>query len=317
MREVARNAGVFVGAAVEPRLLDEDPIYRETFRTEFDSLTAENRMKWANVHPQPGVWVFEPADELVEFAEANGMRIRGHNLFWGRLSLPDYVRAATTAAEARELLREHISAVAGRWAGRIAQWDVVNEPLTLTGQDQGTDGFQDNVMWRLVGPDYIAEALQLAHAADPQARLYINDFLVLGPGEKQDRLFALAEHLLEIGAPLHGIGIQGHFEVVTPREIETTMKRFASLGLEIELTEIDYGIDVFAGSPDEKLTAQARAYAVVAAGCVANHACKGITTWGVTDLYSWLGVERQPLLFDPVGTRKPAFFAFRDALATP
>ncbi len=317
LRAVARDAGLYVGAAVEPRLLASEPVYRETFRAEFNSLTAENRMKWANVHPQRDVWVFEPADELVEFAESNGMRIRGHALFWGRLSLPDYVSAAANAEEARELLSEHIAAVAGRWAGRIAQWDVVNEPLTLTGRDQGTGGFQDNVLWRFLGPDYVAEALHMAHAADPAARLYINDFLVLRPGEKQDRFFDLAQHLLEIGAPLHGVGIQGHFETATAEEIDATMRRFASLGLEIELTEVDYGIDAFPGTLEEKLAAQAQAYETVVAGCVANRACKGVTTWGVTDQYSWLGVERQPLLFDPDGARKPAYFSFRDALAGP
>lgn len=317
LRELARGAGVFVGAAIEPRLLDQDAVYRETFRAEFDSLTAENRMKWANVHPERDVWVFEPADELIEFAEQNQMRIRGHALFWGRLSLPDYVSAATTPEDARELLSEHIAAVAGRWAGRIAQWDVVNEPLTITGADQGTDGFHDNVMWRLLGPDYIADALRFAHAADPEARLYVNDFLVLRPGEKQDRLFDLAAHLLGIGAPLHGIGIQGHFELATPEEIDATMRRFASLGLEVELTEVDYGIDVFPGTPEEKLAAQARAYREVVAGCVSSPACKGVTTWGVTDLYSWLGVDRQPLLFDPDGMRKPAYFGVREALSSP
>jgi endo-1,4-beta-xylanase len=312
LREAADRADVFIGAAVEPRHIEADSEYGPVLAEQFNSLTSENVLKWQPIHPEPDRYEFGPGDALVDFAEANGMRVRGHALFWGRLSLPDYVREASSPEEALGLLTEHIETVAGHYAGRIAQWDVVNEPLTLGGALGETGGFDDHVMYRQLGPGYIATALELAHAADPHAELFINDFLVIQPGAKQDLFFALAEDLVASGAPLHGVGLQGHFSIPSSAEVEATVARFAALGLRVELTELDYPLSSFGGDADAKLSAQADAYRRTVAGCIAHPACSGITAWGFTDRYTWLGSESAPLLFDTDYGRKPAYFAVRD-----
>jgi endo-1,4-beta-xylanase len=312
--------GVSIGTAVEPRPLADDPLYAATLVREFDSLTPENAMKWSSIHPEPERWDFAPADALVEFAERQGLRVRGTSLFW-RYQLPRYVAALTDPSAARALLANHIAVLVGRYAGRVARWDVVNEPLTFSGRSWFTDGLDDNVMLRLLGPGYIAEALALAHAADPTARLYLNEVLVEFPGPKQDRFFRLVSDLLAAGAPLHGVGLQGHFGVFTPpvapHHLEAAVRRFAALGLEVELTEIDVAISSGRGDLTARLAKQRDDYREIVNACLAVRGCRGITTWGISDRDSWIrvfGFEDHVLLFDDAFAAKPAYFGVRAAL---
>ena len=325
LRDLGEAAGIRVGAAVDPNWLAADPAYAPTLGREFGSITPENVMKWGPIHPAPGVYDFGPADALVDFAAAHGMRVRGHNLVWGRLQLPDYVQNATSEAELRSLVTEHIGTVVGRYAGRVAEWDVVNEPLSLLGFPDANDALDDNVFLRHLGPGYVAEALELAHAADPTAKLYVNDFLVETPGPKQDRLYRLAADLLAAGAPLHGVGLQCHFGLFSATypqraELQATIERFAALGLEVELTELDVGVARLTTDLPARLDTQAAIYRDAVSACSAVPACRGVTTWGIVDTYSWvrsfLGIDDVPLLFGDGWVRKPAYFAARAALVT-
>lgn len=315
LRELATNAGVLVGAAVEPEHIANDPQFGPTLAQEFSSLTPENKMKWDTTEPVRGQFDFTPGDALVDFAEQHGMRVRGTALFWGRLQLPDYVKAAASADDARAMLTIHISTVVQHWAGRVAEWDVVNEPLTLLGDPGTTDGLDDHVMLQKLGPGYIAEALAIAHAADPAAKLYLNDFFVEIPGQKQDRFVRLASDLLAAGAPLHGIGIESHMGFVgfpSGDVLEAAIRRFTDLGLEVELTEVDVP------ALTRGLSAQADSYRSIFAACLAVPGCRAVTTWGVSDRYSWLrnfGAPGEiPLLFDDDWRRKPAYFGARAGL---
>jgi endo-1,4-beta-xylanase len=318
LRQLAARTRIHVGAAVEPFPITADPDYGPTLAREFSSLSTENRMKWEPVHPERDRWVLGPADDLVDFAQRHDLRLRGHTLVWGRAQLPAYVREAASAAELDALLAAHVTTLVGRYAGRVAHWDVVNEPLTLLGDPGSTDALDDNVFHRLLGPGYVARALELAHAADPTARLFVNDFLVMEPGPKQDRLHRLARDLLDAGAPLHGIGLQGHLasiEAPTPAEITATVDRFAALGLDVEITELDH----FALADDaDALEDQRRVYRDTVAACLAAPACGGITVWGLTDGYSWLRAflrpDAAPLLLDERYAPKPAYFGVRAAL---
>jgi endo-1,4-beta-xylanase len=322
LREAATLADAGIGAAILPLPVAADPLYEPTLAAEFDSLTSENHMKWGLIHPAPDVYDFAAADAHVAFAEAHGMRVRGHALVWGRLQLPTYVTDATTADELRGYVADHIATVAGRYAGRVAQWDVVNEPLTVFGTDGGTGGYDPNVFYELLGPGYVAEALALAHAADPAARLFVNDFLALIPGPKQDRLFQLASDLLAAGAPLHGIGLQGHLGIFerypTRAEVEATVARFAALGLEVEITEMDVVIATAPGDEATRRALQHDVYADVLGGCLAVPACTGVTFWGLSDTYSWIraffGLDDDPLPLGDAYARKPAYFGVRAGL---
>lgn len=317
--DLAGRAGVEIGAAFVEG--SHRPEFRALLGREFTSTTMG--VYWSSSEPQRGVFDFTASDAAMAEAAARGLRVRGHPLVWGRLALPAWVNAVGDAAEMRAVLRTHIETLVGRYAGRVAQWDVVNEPLTFFGTPGTTDGLEPYVFQRLLGPGYIEEALRIAHAADPQAKLFVNELLALAPGPKQDRFFRLAQDLLAAGAPLHGVGFQGHVAPPylptyrpTRAEMEATIARFAALGLAVEITEVD--VSVPAPRTPCTLAEQGRTYHDVMAACLAVPACTGVTVWGIGDAYSWiesvLGFDGAPLPFDRDWQPKPAYRGLARAL---
>jgi endo-1,4-beta-xylanase len=322
LSDLARRIGFEVGAAIDTT---DTPAQRLRVALEFTSVTAENAMKWTPLSPAPGVYDFTDADAVVAFAEASGQRVRGHTLFWDRLNgrpawLPGELAAAPdSAARLMELMQDHARTVVGRYAGRIAQWDVVNEPLELLGPN--VDPI--NLFVAELGEAYIDIAFATAHAADPNAALFLNETLAVSLPRKFDGLIALAERLLARGVPLHGIGLQGHYYVDPPERavLQSQLQRIAALGLLVELTEVDIPIFHFGAQPDP-FAAQGEAYGAVFEACLAVPACTGITTWGIDDSDTWLDSfiltsalrPNRPLLFNIFGFRKPAYFAAVAAL---
>jgi hypothetical protein len=216
--------------------------------------------------------------------------------------------------------------VVGRYRGRVATWDVVNEPLAIA-----TGTLDDNVFAATLGEAYIADAFRTAHAIDPDATLFLNEFLLTYGGDKADGLRALVARLRAAGVPVHGVGIQAHFFPLLPlptrAELEGFLGSLADLGVRIELTELDVALWHFRDHADP-LIGQAAFYADVVAACMAVAACEGVTTWGLTDAGTWLDgfppfsdtAPNRPLLFDGAGAAKPAYAAVRTALrarATP
>ncbi|MFO1201001.1 MAG: endo-1,4-beta-xylanase [Burkholderiaceae bacterium] len=324
LRTIGAEAGREIGVAVEPNEVMADPAYDAALDAEATSLTAENAMKWGPIHPAPDTWVFGPADAVVALAEARRQRVRGHTLVWGALQLPAYVESASDAASLRTLMAEHVSTVVGRWAGRIAQWDVVNEPLAGVLDPPTADGLDDNVFRRLLGPGYVAEALHLARAADPAAKLFVNENGIEVPGPRQDRFFTLVQELLAAGAPLDGVGFQAHLGLIPlgtypDRDtIAASLRRFADLGLTVELTELDVTLVFRPGDLPSRLAFQGGYYRDVTAACGSVPACSGVTTWGLSDAHTWLrsffGFTDWPLPFDDDWRRKRAYFGMRAAL---
>lgn len=324
LRTLAVDAGREVGVAVEPDEVATDAVYASLLTNETTSLTAENAMKWGPIHPQPDTWTFGPADAVVALAEARGQRVRGHTLVWGALQLPAYVENASDADALRAMMAEHVATVAGRYAGRVAQWDVVNEPLSGALDPPTADGLDDNVFRRLLGPGYVAEALHLARAADPDAKLFVNENGVEVPGPRQDRFYALVQELLASGAPLDGVGFQAHLGLIPvgqyPDEatVAASLRRFAELGLTVELTELDVTLVFRPGDLPSRFAFQGGFYRSAVAACVAVPACSGVTTWGLSDRHTWLrsffGFTDWPLPFDDDWHRKPAYFGMRAAL---
>ncbi|MCB1845134.1 MAG: endo-1,4-beta-xylanase [Halioglobus sp.] len=311
----ALAAGIEFGAAIDWDLSEPR---RRILAREFTSATVENSLKWQSLAPTPGNYDFTRADAAVAIAEDNGLRIRGHTLFWSRLNgLPTWLEAELAASEnpvrlLEALMQAHAAIVVGRYAGRIAQWDVINEPLALLSGE-----FEpDNPFFNVLGEAYIDIGLRAAHAADPNATLFVNETSVEFLPAKFDSLIALAERLLARGVPLHGIGLQAHFIFLPPdrEQLEAQLARVAALGLQVELTELDIALPLFANTPDP-LAAQAQAYADVVAACLAVPACTGITTWGIDDDNSWLdsfelsaaNAPNRPLLFAADGVPKPAY----------
>jgi endo-1,4-beta-xylanase len=334
------------GSAVRLTALRTDSRYRDTFLREFDSLTPENELKMAALQPHRGQFDFTDADALVDFARRNGRAVHGHALVWG-LSLPLWLvdhgatdklglrlppivlptlpgalgkNVANTSTlltgwrrdELLSIMTTHIRTVMRHFAGKVGEWDVVNEPLANDG------GPAPSVWRRFIGPDYVEQALRAARAADPDAKLFINEYGIEGPGRKLEALVRLVRDLQARGVPLDGIGLQTHTHILgfyDEATLAQTMRRFAAMGLEVQVTEMDVGTSLLGVGALDRLTRQAAAYGAAARACNAVSACKRFTTWGFTDGLSWLGSGEAPLLFDSAYQPKPAFDAVRSAFA--
>ncbi|GAA1783934.1 endo-1,4-beta-xylanase [Streptomonospora arabica] len=314
LRDLAAEHGIRIGAAANPYLLERNRHYRAVLGEQYGSLTAENVMKWDTLQPERGVYDFSLADTLVDFAEKHGQDMRGHTLLWHNQN-PEWLSEGHFGPdELRSIMHDHIETVVGdHFKGRVYAWDVINEPF----RDSGGE-LRRNLWLRTLGKDYIAEALRTAHAADPDARLYINDFSIEGRNAKSDALYELAKSLLEQGVPLHGIGFQSHLSVgAVPDDMVENMRRFTDLGLEVTVTELDISIDMPAS--EEELRAQAEDYRTVVRNCLQVSKCTGVTVWGVGDADSWIPSwfpgQGAALPFDQDYAPKPAFGAVQEALS--
>lgn len=299
LRAAGQAAGCRIGAAVDHAALAGDPRYAATLAREFDALTPENAVKWAEVHPAPGAWRFGPADDLVAFAEAHAMRVKGHVLVWHE-QLPAWVGALAAPGALRRALEDHIRTLVSRYAGRVTAWDVVNEAV-----DDAGSGLRSTLFLERLGPGYLAAAFHAARAADPRARLLYNDYGAEAPGAKADRVHALLGALLDADVPVDGVGLQCHLAAGAgprPAAVARTVRRLAALGLRVELSELDVGVRA---GDREGLRAQAAAYRALLDACLSTGCVDAITVWGVSDGHSWRRREA-PLLFDPEYARKPA-----------
>ncbi|HVO13200.1 MAG TPA: endo-1,4-beta-xylanase [Vicinamibacteria bacterium] len=337
LRALADRAGVRFGSAVMVRDMRSDPRYSPALAREFNSVTPFVEMKWGTIHPERNRFDFGQADELVAFAGAHHMRVRGHALVYGQVvdpPNPAYLAQTADPDALRALMASHIQTVMKRYAGRVDAWDVVNEPLAWKGSAEQAEGLAEHVFSRTLGPGYVAEALRLARAADPAAQLFVNEFGTLEPGSRQERCYRLVRRLRQEGAPLDAVGFQGHVVPLfggagpTRGQIEATLRRFAALGVAVEITELN----VFTRTPRHLLTLglaydeaaelqrQADAYGNAVRACLEVPACQGVTVWTFTDRYpttieTKTRLKDIPLLFDDEYRPKPAAFAVREALA--
>jgi endo-1,4-beta-xylanase len=327
-----------IGAALNRNQFNErDRRGAELVKTHFNSITAENVMKWERIHPRPNRYDFAAADKFVDFGQKNRMVIIGHTLVWHSQTpkwvFEDEKGNPVSRDELLKRMRDHILTVVGRYKGRIKGWDVVNEALN----DDGT--LRQSPWLKIIGEDYLAKAFQFAHEADPEAELYYNDYS-LETEAKRNGAVNLVKKLKAQKIPVTGIGTQGHwsFEYPTLDELEKTITEFAKLG-KVMITELD--IDVlpsprgYTGADitqnfalHEKLnpfknglSAEVQRQLSARYGEIFNVFLKHkkdvarITFWGVTDRDSWKnnfpvrGRTNYPLLFDREGKPKPAFEA--------
>ena len=305
--------GRFAGVSVIGDKLD-DGGYAALIAKAFNAMTPENELKWEIVHPKRGTYDFGRADRVVKFGDVRRMRVRGHTLVW-HLQNPAWLEQGRYSREdAIEVMRRHIHTVMRRYRNRIAEWDVVNEAVTDDGK------LRDSVWLRTIGPEYIALAFRFAREADPDAKLYYNDYGAEGAGPKSDGVFALLSKLKREGVPVDGVGLQTHVTTAPIPRFEANLVRFAHLGLDIVLSEVDVRLKRTETADATALERQAAAYRRIARGCVRQPRCRGIVVWGVDDSDSWIpdvafGGYGAPLLFDGDLKPKPAYDAFRRALA--
>jgi endo-1,4-beta-xylanase len=281
LRTAAEPLGLAVGTAVDVNALVNEPAYRAEAAAQFSTVTPENEMKWGLVEPARGTYDWAAADRLMDFARQNDQRVRGHTLvFHGQL--PDWLTGGTfNDDELRELLRRHVIDEVGHFRGRIWQWDVVNEAFN----EDGT--LRDTLWLRALGPGYVADAFRWAHAADPDALLFYNDYDIEAIGPKSDAVYALVKTLRAEGVPINGVGFQAHATVdLAPSDLAENMARFTALDLDTAVTEAD--VRMALPADDAKARAQADVYSQLMRACLATRRCLSFTVWGFTDAHQWV-----------------------------
>lgn len=308
LRDAAAESGRFAGVAVADGRLG-DSTYTNIASTEFNSVTAENSMKWESIQPSQGQYNWSGADRLMNFAQQNNQQVWGHTLVW-HSQMPSWLEnGGFNATQLDQIMQDHISTVVGRYAGQIEYWDVVNEVFD--------GGNLRNSMWlQTLGEDYIADAFRYANAADPSAKLCINDYSTDGINSKSTAMYNLVQDLLSQGVPIHCVGFQSHLILdQVPGDYQQNLERFANLGLEVVITELDIRMNT--PSDSTRLQRQADQYREVVTSCMNVSGCAGVTVWGVGDSDSWIpgwfDGQGAALLYDENYQKKPAYDAMLEA----
>ena len=327
-----------VGVGMDGMLpADYSPQELRLVQQQFATITPANCMKMTHLQPKEGQFRWEMADALVAYASAHGLKACGHCLLWAKDErTPDWVFEKDGEPVSREVLferlRAHIQTVAGRYRGKVASWDVVNEAV-----GDGQDLIRPSKWHSILGDDFIAQAFRMAHEADPQAVLVYNDYNMWMP-QKREKAVKLLGKLVEEGVPVHAVGMQGHWELdaIPLQDVEDTIKAFQGLGLKVMVTELDVDAvprgrwwaeggkyreemaktDPYKdGCPADVLQRQAEQYAELFKIFLKySESIDRITFWDLHDGRSWLNHfpwERTdyPLLFDRQAQPKPAFHA--------
>ncbi|MFB1097933.1 endo-1,4-beta-xylanase [Terribacillus sp. JSM ZJ617] len=307
LRKLAQDDGLLIGSSIRYDALLEDDTYQKLATTEFSSWTIENEMKMDAMQPEQGAFNFVKVDEMVLMAEEHDIKLRGHVLVWGE-ALPAWVsQQAVDRASAEQVLKTHIQEIVTHYQGRIDTFDVVNEAWN----DDGT--LRDTIWLRTIGPDYIPLAFQWAREANPDAKLYYNDYGNEMSNAKSEAMLEALSNWKQEGIPIDGIGMQTHVDAADPRfskdRIQEWFTRIEDAGFEIAVTEMDVKLQNL-NNGDAK-NVQAERYGDVMEVCLDTPACGEFTVWGISDNHSWVTEQEaphgKPLLFDENGQPKKAY----------
>lgn len=335
----AFDGAFLIGTALNAdQILGLDTAGVRLITTHFNAITPENVFKWEQIQPEPGVFVFDLQDRFVAFGEANNQYMVGHTLVWHnqtpRWVFEDGKGNLLSRDALLDRMRTHIHTVVGRYKGRIHAWDVVNEAIN----DDGS--WRESLWYRIIGPDFVVKAFQFAREADPDAKLYYNDYSLENPA-KRDGAIRLVRYLQNNDAPIDGVGTQGHFSLDWPGldELDNTITAFSKLGIDVMVTELDLDVLPSAfdypsaeitlraelrdslnpwpnGLPDSLDAAHAARYADLFRVFLKHKdAISRVTFWGVTDADSWKnnwpvpGRTNYCLIFDRNAKPKRAFHA--------
>ncbi|MES2178171.1 MAG: endo-1,4-beta-xylanase [Gemmatimonadota bacterium] len=316
LRIVAAKTGRYVGASVDA--LFGQATYNAVLSKEFSMLVAGNAQKWDAIHPARATFNYARGDAMLAFAQANGMKMRGHTLVWLNSQMPSWlINGGFGADTLAQILKDHITSVVGHYRGTIYAWDVVNESFT------GNGAIAASVWSNTLGKGYIETAFRAARAADPAALLFYNDYNLEYNGAKQDSAAALIADFKARGVPIDGIGFQAHFQinadgsgVPDKAALTSVFQRFANLGMKIHLTELDVRIRTTASAAE--LAAQTKAWSDITGACMAVPACEAIVVWGITDTESWVNATfpgyGSALLFDGSFGKKASYTAVKTAI---
>jgi endo-1,4-beta-xylanase len=305
LREQAENSGILIGSgAIRPSDLDI-PQFASTLATHFESLSPDNELKWSWVEPRRGEFNLGPIDKLVTFAREYDMVVKGHGLVGG--FDPGWLTAITDPKELRAVTFNHFNTLMDRYSRKIVnRWDVVTEPLSTFGEQ----GLQQNYWYRTLGSDYISQLFEIAHKADPKAKLFLNEALVESYPLKRQKLYDLVKEMVDNGVPINGVGLESHQTTTGPRPgvITEIVNEYHALGLEVAITEMDVH--------NHDNVTQAQVYGDYLAEALAA-GVTDVSFWGFTDYYTWTWMPgSRPHIFNEYFEPKPAFYAVLNAVAS-
>ncbi len=303
-----------LGAAVGKRTLSSFP---DLVKDQFNSLVCENAMKFESTERIKGVFTFDEADYVVNFAKENDMYLRGHTLVW-HLQTPSWVMNTTNRDEMLDHMYDHIETVMTRYKGEVDAWDVVNEAV----DDNTANNLRKSAWYNVIGEEYIELAFRKAKEIDPDALLFYNDYESMNM-LKFNNILALVADLVQKDVPIDGVGIQAHWSIYnfSKTKLERMIKSIGELGLQVHLTEIDvslydydHGANPYDKPPQELLDRQAQVYRDIFELCLKyDEYVTNVTTWGICDKYTWLdnhpisNRKDWPLIFDESGLPKKAY----------
>lgn len=307
-----------IGVAVSPQALKTDEA--GLIVNEFNSMTPENAMKMGPIHPRENQYNWAGADSIAAFAKRNNLKLRGHTLCWHNQTPRWFFTDSATGKQVTkevllQRLKDHITTVVSRYKGTIYAWDVVNEAIS----DKKDEYLRNSLFYQICGEEFIAKAFQWAHAADPDALLFYNDYNEIDP-VKREKIIRMIRDLKAKGIPIHGVGLQGHWAINEPsrEQLEKTLQDFSALGLEMHVTELDISVypkehnarerkaaDADTTFTSEKEQKQIEVYKI----CFElftkyEKNISSVTFWNISDRHSWLdnfpvrGRKDYPLLFD-------------------
>ncbi len=323
LKDLAAKHNIQLGEYASLKLLGEKP-YTNILTSQFAFATIDGEPNWqfndGALRPGKDTFDYTNMDKAIRFAEANNMPLQIHHLVWGEEKwLPDWLKDGNfTKDQLLEIIHNHISTVAGHYKGRVREWTVVNEAFTRGLHENGlNDWWADHIG----DQSYIDQSFVWAHAADPDAKLLMNDFYSEVQTKSSDAMYEYIVGMQQRGVPIDGVGLQMHIDGSHPPkkdDMVANMKRFGNLGIGVYITELDVNMNDTKGSENDKLGTQASIYHDVARACIESEVCHSLALLGITDKDSWyneMGVPHAiPLMFDGNYKPKPAFFGLREAL---
>ncbi|MCA1950674.1 MAG: endo-1,4-beta-xylanase [Treponema sp.] len=326
-----------VGASVEPEDVEPSTQKAQLMIKHFDTIVAGNAHKMDSVQPKEGQFDWNRADKIIDFAEMTGMRIRWHTLLW-HSQVPAWMfqdpkdpNKTVSKDLLNQRLKNHIQTIVRRYKGRVESYDVVNEVLSDNGGFR--TGSEGSKWYQILGPEYIENAFRWAREADPNAQLVINDYNLESSVRKRQDMYNLIKDLKQKKVPIDAVGLQMHVSINAPsiQEIRETINLFASLGVNVIITELD--VSIYHNPSESKkpitndiLLWQAQRYKDLFnlfKEAANKKQLDTVVVWGLTDDGSWLnnfpvpGRTNAPLLFDKQLKAKPAFWAIVDPKKVP
>jgi endo-1,4-beta-xylanase len=333
LKQLGANCNLKIGVATTmSELLYANPAF-EPFVVDNCSLICDaSGLLWSVCHPEEDTYNFEAADWMLAFAKKNSMLLRGHTLCWNTGN-PEWLTKAITPSNAEDLLVSHIKTVAGRYAGKLDSWNVVNEPITVwQGQPEGLS----NGPWlKALGPEFIDLAFKTVAEVDPTAVRVINFHECEQASETSTRAasLALVESLLKRGVPLQAVGLESHIDIGAEIDyafMAQFVKDFKSLGLSVEITEFDVNDAKQNGSFAARDAAVSDSYRIYLNFLLGRGNIERITFWSPTDVNNWMDAvckagdpefirddgscDHRPGLLNTDWELAPAYYGISDAL---